>query len=138
MQRFAVPAALAAAVSLSGTMALADCQAELDSFLASSGAGEAGLSGLGSGTIDALEPSSGESAEAGTAETGSLDGDLAELEAQNEELAREMDATESDLGTGGSDGGPDDTSAAIQEARDALAAGDEQGCMSALDKARGL
>lgn len=136
MNRIARITSFAAAGCLAGTIALADCQSELDSFLASVGQGDPGMAEADSTTIDSLEPSTGQDAAAGTAETGSLEGDLAELEAQNEALAREMEKTDSDAQV--EDGGLDDRSAAIQQARDALAAGDEEGCMSALERARGL
>jgi hypothetical protein len=125
------------------TSAAADCQAELDAMLGSGAGGLDAQDKLGTPpedvTLETLEPSDGESAEAGTLETGSFEGDLAELQSANEAQLDEMEREDTGKEPQAS-GLPEenDREAALQEARGALAAGNEAGCMSAIERARGL
>ncbi len=141
MNRIARLSSLAAACSVAGTVALADCGAELDDFVASIAQDPPGAAPIPS--ADSLEPidpdSHDDAAAAGTIETGSFTGNLEELQEANRRLAREMEgnvAAKEAAAQSFDEGGFNDRFAAIEQARTALAAGDEAGCMAALARAR--
>jgi hypothetical protein len=136
---------LAAVLAFSGlgfaTMAAADCAAELDSL--------AGVSKDGSTAplAESATPQTGGMAAAPEAEAGDAGktgnlmpmGENADVatsaeDAQAQSQGGETAAAQAMGGAGGDEAGKQ---AAINEARAALAAGDEEACMAALEKAKG-
>ena len=124
------------------SMAAADCAAELDSL--------AGVTkdGTTAPLAEGATPQTGGMATAPDAEAadGGKGGNLMPMgentdvatsaeDAQAQSQGGETAAAQAMGGAGGDDGG---RQAAIDEARAALAAGDEEACMAALEKAKGM
>ena len=144
--------ATVAALALSVAAASADCAADLAQMGHGSGEGIskdgslAPLQSAGEGT-----PQTGGDAAGGGTETGegevAKDGSAAPLEADAQVATSGQDAQAQQAGgdtaaaqaagSGGSGHG-DDMQAALDRAQAALDAGDEAGCMAALEEARGL
>lgn len=125
---------------VAATSAAADCQSRLDALLGGAGAADPSVAAgtdPADMTLEQLDPGDGGSEAAGTVPTGSFEGDLDELQKANETELKEMEATDTAPETDPAPADPD-REAAIQQARDALAAGDEDACMDALDRASGF
>ena len=136
MRRHATLLAGCAILAMSAGSAYADCAAELEAL--ETGAGDAAVeveSGTGTqaGDSPAAESESAEAAEG--AETAASEEATAEVEAeagtQSGESVKSTEAAEAEQAE-------DETTrmAAIERAKAALTAGDEEGCMDALEEAR--
>jgi hypothetical protein len=124
-------------IMMAATAVSADCRSELDELVG-------GADGAGSAEPGRALPPVGPDSEAGAegaeplTETGSFTGDLEQIEAANQAELEAMEQTDAapagDIGDGA---GMPDREAAIEEARNALATGDEAGCLAALGRAGG-
>ncbi|MEM8569987.1 MAG: hypothetical protein AAGG56_03665 [Pseudomonadota bacterium] len=118
--------------------ASADCRAELDELIASVEQTDTAKMQ----TIDAVREDDAEATDAPSAEDtleepGSFEAELGEIQAANEAQLQEM-KTEDAAPSIANSVAAQDRSAALQEARTALDAGDEAACLAAVERARGL
>jgi hypothetical protein len=140
-----VAAAVLASGFAFGTAAAADCAAELESMGVSKDGSTAPLAGGATPQTGGMMAAGGDDAEQEAGKTGSMMpmGESADVatsaeDAQAQSQGGETAAAQAMGDAEGGEGGGDARQMALDEARAALAAGDEEACMAAIEKAKGM